>query len=249
MDTWKFYDITHRQHILCNPMNLEKLDRLIGLCQLPKGASVVDIASGKGEFVIRLAERYGVTGTGVDISKFCVADAEKRLSERAPDAGLSFKQMDGADFKPEKPESCDLVSCIGADWIYGGYKPMLKALLAMAKPHGWIIVGEPYWLKDPPAEYLDAIGAKPDTFDTHAGNVVVAEEMGLQLVYVLHSSLDDWDEYECLQWHAADLYAHANSDDRDVPELLHRVAEEKTAYVNWGRETLGWAIYAFRKRR
>jgi len=29
--------------------------------------------------------------------------------------------------------------------------------------------------------------------------------------------------------------------------VLKRVRESKTAYLRWGRETLGWAIYVFKK--
>ncbi len=38
MDMWKFFDITHRDHILCNPMSLEKLEQLIALLPLKPGA-------------------------------------------------------------------------------------------------------------------------------------------------------------------------------------------------------------------
>ena len=58
MDMWKFFDITHREHILCNPMSIEKLEQLITLLRLKPDARVLDIATGKGEFLIRLAERY-----------------------------------------------------------------------------------------------------------------------------------------------------------------------------------------------
>lgn len=56
MDMWKFYDITHREHVVCNPVSEEKLARLVALLRLPTGAQVVDIACGKGEFLIRLAK-------------------------------------------------------------------------------------------------------------------------------------------------------------------------------------------------
>ena len=56
MDTWKFYDITHREHVICNPTSEEKLTRLVELLRLPPRAQVVDIACGKGEFLMRLAE-------------------------------------------------------------------------------------------------------------------------------------------------------------------------------------------------
>jgi hypothetical protein len=47
MDMWKFFDITHREQILCNPMSLEKLEQLITLLPLKPGARVLDIATGK----------------------------------------------------------------------------------------------------------------------------------------------------------------------------------------------------------
>ena len=30
VDTWKFYDITHREHVVCNPTSEDKLARLAG---------------------------------------------------------------------------------------------------------------------------------------------------------------------------------------------------------------------------
>ena len=65
-------------------------------------------------------------------------------------------------------------------------------------------------------------------------------------MHTLVSSKDDWDRYEGLQWHATADYARTDRDDADLPELLERVAKEKSAYLKWGRDTLGWAIYVFR---
>jgi cyclopropane fatty-acyl-phospholipid synthase-like methyltransferase len=95
MDTWKFYDITHREHVICNPTSEEKLTLLVKLLRLPTDAQVVDIACGKGEFLIRLAEAYRVRGVGIDISPFHVADANRRLEARASAAGITFTQMIG----------------------------------------------------------------------------------------------------------------------------------------------------------
>ena len=145
MDTWKFYDITHREHVVCNPTSEEKLTRLVELLRLPTDAQVVDIACGKGEFLIRLAEAYGARGVGIDISPFFVADAERRLETRASGVGITFTQMNGADFRPDEPHNFDLASCIGASWVFGGHADTLEALIRMVKPGGWVIVGEPYW--------------------------------------------------------------------------------------------------------
>ena len=42
-------------------------------------------------------------------------------------------------------------------------------------------------------------------------------------------------------------WASDHRDDPDVETVLKRVSESKTAYLRWGRETLGWAIYVFKK--
>ena len=247
MDKWKFFDIAHREHVLCNPMSVEKLEQLVALMRLRPGARVLEIATGKGEFIVRLAERYGIEGVGVDLSPYCVADAKRKHQERVPDARLRFLEMDGADYVPEKPESFDLVACIGASWIYGGHRGTLAALKGMVAPGSWIVVGEPYWRQEPTRAYLEAIEEERDTFGTHYENVKVGEEHGLALAYTLVSNQDDWDQYEGLQWYATGEWANAHPEDPDVAEVLKRVRENRKAYLRWGREMLGWAIYVFKK--
>ena len=248
MDTWKFFDITHSRHVVCNPTSEEKLDRLVELLQLSAGARVVDIACGKGEFLLRLAEACGVRGVGVDISSFHIADAEQRRTARAPDAEIAFTVMDGAEFRPDAPHSFALASCIGASWVFGGHGATLDALAGMAEPDGWVIAGEPFWLREPAEEYLEASGLPRDAFGSHAENVEAGERRGLDLVHTLVSSADDWDRYEGLQWYATSEYARAHPDDPDLPELLERVAKDKATYLRWGRDTVGWSIYVFRRQ-
>ncbi len=248
MDMWKFYDITHREHVVCNPMNEAKLARLVELLRLPTGAQVVDIACGKGEFLFRLAEAYGVRGVGVDISPFYIAEAEKRRKTRLSGAGIMFRKMDGADFKPDAPETLDLASCIGASWIFGGHSGTLEALIRMVKPGGWVIAGEPFWRRDPSEEYLKASGIAKEDFGSHFSNAEAGERRGLELVHALVSSPDDWDKYEGLQWYSTAEYARAHPDDPDLATVVERVGKAKETYLRWGRDTLGWAIYMFRRR-
>ncbi len=248
MDTGKFYDITHREHVVCNPTGEAKLAQLVGLLRLRAKARVIDIACGKGEFLIRLAEAYGVRGIGIDISPFYIADAQRQLQARAPEAEIVFRQMNGSDFRPEEPHGFALASCIGASWVFGGHAETLDALSGMVAPGGWVVVGEPYWLQEPSEQYLAASGLTRDAFGTHLGNAEAGEMRGLELVYTLASSKDDWDTYEGLQWYATAEYARSHPDDSDLPELLERVAKGKTAYLRAGRDTVGWSMYVFRHR-
>jgi SAM-dependent methyltransferase len=244
MDPRKFYAVTHKYHVICNPMNTMKLDELIKLLILNPEAAVLDIACGKGEMLTRLAEHYEITGVGVDISPFFVADTKQKLQERIAEGRIEILNMDGADYKPTR--FFDLTMCIGASWIYQGHRGTLRALKSMTKIDGLILVGEPFWIKEPEEEYLTAENHTRDMFGTHYENVVVGEEEGLVSLYTVASSQDDWDRYESLQWYAAAKHAAENKDDPDVPEILARVAHGRTNYLRWGRDTLGWALYLFR---
>jgi len=247
VDNWKFFAITHREHVLCNPTSIEKLEELVALVRLRPDARVLEIATGKAEFIIRLAERYSIEGVGVDLSPHFIADARGKHQKRVPDARLTFLEMDGANYEPEKPESFDLAACIGASWIYGGHRGTLKALDGMAAGESWIVVGEPYWRQEPERAYLEAIGEERKNFGTHSENAEAGQEFGLELAYTMVSSQDDWDRYEGLQWYAAEQWAGGHVDDPDAEEVLKRVRQGKAAYLRWGRETLGWAIYVFKK--
>ena len=247
MDMWRFYDVTHRDHSICNPSSGAKLDHLVEQLRLSAGSRVVDIACGKGEFLIRLAEAYDVSCLGIDLSPFFIAEARKRLEARAPKAEVIFKEMDGAEFKPAEPHSFAVASCLGASWVYGGHEGTLDALMQMVAPGGWVITGEPYWLQEPCEEYLKALGLPKEAFGTHVANVEAGEKRGLGLVHTLVSTGDDWDIYQGLQWSASFEHARSYPDDPDVPEIVRRVNDEKAAYLRWGRDTMGWAIYAFRQ--
>lgn len=247
METWKFFDITHKEHVICNPSSPEKFARLVELLRLPPGAAVLELACGKGELLAQLAEKYNITAVGVDTSPYCIRDAQAKLAKRAPRATITLLEMDGAQYQPKTPESFDLTVCLGASWIFNGHKGTLAALQGLTKPGGQIVVGEPYWQQEPAPEYLEMAVLNRDLFGSHAHNVVTGQELGLNLLYTLVSNHDDWDTYEALQWYASENYAQAHPDDPDVAELLDRVRAQKLAYLQYGRDTLGWAIYLFRK--
>ncbi len=245
MDIWKYFDVTHKYHLVCNPMSTAKLDELIELLKLEPASSVLDIACGLAEMLTKLAERYGASGVGVDISPYAVVDAKQKLLGRAPDAGIEILNMDGADYKPER--LFDLAMCIGASWVFQGHRGTLRALTSMTKPGGLVLVGEPFWITEPDEAYLAAELEERDAFGTHHENVLVGEDEGLVPLYTMVSNHDDWDRYEGLQWYAAEKYARDNPDDHDVAEILARVADGRKRYLRWHRDRLGWALYLFRK--
>lgn len=247
MDKWKYFAITHKHHLICNPLNEEKLERFCQLLNLPDGSRVLDIACGKGEFLVRLAERYDISGVGVDLSPYCIEGCMKKHTERTSDADLRFIEMDGAMYQPDPGELFDVSMCLGASWVFEDHVGTLQALMKMTRPGGLVIVGEPFWLHEPNAEYLESTGMTRESFRPHEENVRLGEDLGLTCIYTIVSNKDDWDHYETLQWWAVDDYIRSHRDDPDNQELLERTRKAKEVYLKWGRDVINWAIYIFRK--
>jgi SAM-dependent methyltransferase len=206
MEFWKYYDVTHKEHLICNPTSEKKLDMLIDLMKLEPGSKVLEIATGKGEFLIRLVEKYNVSAIGVDLSPYHLGDAKTKVKERVPNADLQLIEMDGADYKPDSPDSFDLTCCLGASWIYNGHEGTLEYLMSNTKSKGLIVVGEPFWISKPPKEYFNLSEVKYESYSTHFGNVQIGENLGLNLLYTFVSNPDEWDRYLGLQWYATDKY-------------------------------------------
>ena len=98
MDMWKYFGITHRDHVVCNPTSSEKLDELVGLLPLQPNSRVLDIACGKAELLLRIAERYQTTGVGVDISPYEFEAARQRVKDRHLEDQIEIVHADGADY-------------------------------------------------------------------------------------------------------------------------------------------------------
>src|SRR5690554_629318 len=125
MDTWKYFDITHAEHEICNPTSLEKTARLVQLLRLRPGARVLELACGKGELLAQILETYEASAVGVDLSPYCIRDARALLAERAPEADVALLEMDGEEYKPDEPQGFDLTVCLGASWIFEGHRGTL----------------------------------------------------------------------------------------------------------------------------
>ena len=244
---WKYFGITHTDHTLMNPSSMVKTEELIDRLCLPDGGRVLDVASGKAELLCLVAERYNVAATGLDLSPITIEAARKNVAARGLDGRIELLHMDGGEYEPDRGATLDLASCIGASWIYEGHEGTLKALGEMAQPGGLVLVGEPFWRTEPDPDYLELTGHDADLCGTHSSNVQTGVDLGLSLLYTVVSNEDDWDRYEGLQWQAAERYAATHPGDPDVEQLLQTSHKSRDAYLRWGRDCLGWAMYLFRK--
>jgi|TARA_Y100000310_G_scaffold242924_1_gene247185 SAM-dependent methyltransferase len=246
MDRWKYFGITHRDHVVCNPTSSAKLDELVELLPLAAQSRVLDIACGKAELLLRIVRRHEATGVGVDISPYEFEEAKRRVAAHNLEDKVEIVKGDGAEYSAGTA-TFDVAMCIGATWVWDGYLGTIEALKKIVVPGGLIAIGEPYKLKEPDAEYVAKDPGFMQTLKTHGENVIAAQDAGLTLLYAMVSNQDDWDRYEGMQTLAAETYALEQPDDPDLPDLLKQRRDADTEYFKWGRDTLSWAIYLFRR--
>ena len=78
------------------------------------------------------------------------------------------------------------------------------------------------------------------------GNVRVGEELGLRLAERWSSTDEEWDEFEDAYLEGIESYARDSPADPDIAEMLRRIHRWREGYLRWGRQTLGFGVYAFR---
>lgn len=244
MDRWLYWTVTHEDHVLCNPLSLAHLDEALALAAVPAEGRVLDIACGKGEALVRLAERGPVHGIGIDLNPAEVRAARERARRRVPDADLRFVEQDGAAFTAE-PNTFDLTICLGASWVFGGHRGTLAALSRWTRPGGRVLVAQPYWLRAPDPEYLRLADLSASDFSSHEDNIAAGRDLGLVPLLSREASVADWDEYEGLQCRAAERYASARPSDPDAQALLSRARVAWDAFLRFGRSTVGDALYLY----
>ncbi|MCU0724930.1 MAG: class I SAM-dependent methyltransferase [Planctomycetes bacterium] len=247
MDIWLYYEVLHRLHTYMNPVSAAAVEEAASLLGLAPGTQVLDIASGNGELLIRLAEKYGVIGVGVDASPYTVRRAEEKRRRRVPGAGISFVHGRGEEYRPDRP--FDVVSCVGASWIWGGLRGTLEALARFVPPGGLILTGEPWWRSTPPREYLEVEELREEMFFDLAGCHRVAGELGLSTIWMQAATEADWDRYEMLQLASFDDFLRECPDHPDLPEIRAKLMASKEAYLRHGRDCLGFALWIFRTPR
>jgi ubiquinone/menaquinone biosynthesis C-methylase UbiE len=245
MNRTRFSTLAHRDHTFANPVTGTKIDRVLSLLDLEPGHRVLDVGCGNAEVLIRLIERYGVEGVGVDPNGEMLKTGRERAVGRVPPARLQLHELLITEF-PVEPETYDAALCIGATHAYNGYVNTLIELKSVVRPGGRILVGEGYWKCSPAPGYLKLLDTSLEELSTHVENVERAVELGLTPLYSVTSSEDEWDHYEGLYRRAIELHVAAHPKDPDAEEFLAISRRWYEGYLRWGRDTLGFALYLFR---
>ncbi len=108
-----------------------------------------------------------------------------------------------------------------------------------------LALGEGYWRQPPAAGYTALLGEPAGIYHDHAGNIAVAEQLGLVPLYATVSNEDEWDDFEWGHRQRFELAAWRNPGDLDAQQRLQESREWRDGYLRWGRDTMGFGLYVF----
>lgn len=209
------------------------------------GPRVLDVGCGKGALLRRLAARQGITGLGIERHADLVAEARRRAQSAQLQGRLAFEVADLASFVPTEPQ--DLVVCMGASDALGRFPAALARLADWLRDGGLLLVDWGHWMKAPHPDYLAVLGATPDEYADAELPVRLGAAIGLAPVATWIATRGEWDAFEDDYASAHERAIAAAPDAPSAAERARWVASWREAYARWGRETLGWGLYLFRK--
>ncbi len=233
-DRFRVFEALHHRMSICNPMSSDDLGLLVEILNPAEALTMVDIACGHGEMLIRAAEQ-GASGVGVDLSPWVLVRALDEAGRRVPSSDLRWVLGNARDLPRQ---SVELASCLGASWIWHGFGGTVDALLSHLTIEGRIAIGD---LRLRSGADLDAI------VETH-GRVLTADEQaehlrsrGLTILERIEPGKDSWDDYQ----RRIDVSARAWSELHPGPEAEGYLEEQAAWRRDHDRdmEFLDWTVW------
>lgn len=244
----RFHEIAEQRHRILNPFTEAQLELLGDICELHSSMHQLDLCCGKGEMLCRWSARSGLTGLGVDISPVFLAAAHRRAQELQCADRVRFVEADAGTY-PFPAAAFDIASCIGATWIGGGLVGTLELMRpALRNQDSLLLVGEPYWIDEPPAEAYAAItGDDREMFTSLEGTLARIESAGFELVELVLADHHGWDRYAAKQWLTTSNWLRTNADSPEASEIRQIHERSRRDYLRFQRRFLGWGVFVLRQ--
>jgi SAM-dependent methyltransferase len=242
------FTIRESGHRIHNPLTSEKLATLGQAIGLAPGTAVLDLACGSGELLCTWARDHQVTGTGVDISTVFLASARARAAELGVAGQVTFVHGDASGYVASSPAG--IAACVGATWIGGGVAGTVRLLRRSLAPGGMMLIGEPYWRREPPdqATVEACYGIGRDDWQPLPGLLASFGDLGCDVVEMMLADQDSWDRYTAAQWLNIRRWLDAHPDDELAAQMRAELDEAPVRYARYLREYLGWGVFVLMDR-
>jgi SAM-dependent methyltransferase len=244
MEILDLANIAGRYMELENPTAPEKIIAFGRHLRLRPGSKLIDFGCGYAEALVLWAEHFGIVGIGVDVREQACERAREKVVRRGLTERLEIVCRNGNDY-PFQERHFDAATCLGASFIWGGFKQAIRAMRRAIRRGGRLGIGEEYWLRDSvPPDYARQATSVYSEYEL----LQIARSEGFDIEHVVRASDDDWARYESDRWHGLIQWLEENTDHPDRAQVVERLHKMQDEYFLYGREYLGWAMYALTPR-
>lgn len=244
VDIFRYTDVAEAGVQILNPLTHEKLLLLGELADLRPGNRHLDLACGKGEMLSQYAARHNVTGVGIDIHPPFIDLANARAGELGVRRRVDFRVGDASQHSV--PGEFDVVSCIGATWIGGGFTGAIELMKRSLAPEGCLLVGEVFLEATPPSDADERHDGSLRGIRDLAGILSDVAVCGMELVEMVIATRDEWDQYSSRQWDRASEWLRRQPDHPDAPGIREFLDNSRRTYLADERNWLGWGVFVLR---
>ncbi len=239
MDFFDLMSISHRYMEILNPSTPEKIIQLGNLLKLKKGSRVIDFGCGCAEPLALWAEKFGITGIGIDISGDFCDRARDKLVKRGLSGQIEIVCSPAAEYVFED-EAFDAATCIGATFVFGGFQQTIRKMKQAVNQNGRLGIGETHWLS---SHVHPEYAQKQTNTRTESELAQFIRNEGFELEYIIRSSRDEWDMYISDSWYGLVRWLEENPNHPDREQVFKHFRTDQDDYLQFQSQYMGWAMY------
>ncbi len=239
-ERFEVFEALHHGMRICNPMTGADLDVVLDALTPQADDTWLDIACGHGELLVRGAERADIRGVGVDLSPWVLVRSIESAAERSASGRLSWRLGDAHDL--DKNERFDIVTCLGASWIWHGFAGTARAQVDRAGPGGRLAIGDLRLRSDANAAL---IAETYGTVLTANDQERILEGLGLSVVERIDAGSSGWDGYQQRIMESAETWAERNPGPK-AADYLEQQRQWKRDHDR-DREILDWTVWVAKR--
>jgi SAM-dependent methyltransferase len=228
------------------PVSARRAVAVAELLGVAPGGAVLDVGDGPAGLLLDAVGLTGCHGVGL-VGTAAAADASRIAAEREGLAGrVEFSATPPSDYLP--PRRFDAILCFGdLGRSAGALDEAAARCLGWLRLGGVFVYGEPFLRRPPPPVYRELLGAAGEGLPPPGASARAVVATGFELTLTAVFSETEWDAHESAAYRSRLRHAASAADRGAARELRERAERWYQAYWRHGRDTLGYALHAFRK--
>jgi len=243
-----FQRIAYEALEVCNGVEMATIEAAIRLTGLEPRARAVDVGTGNAAVAIRLARRFGLKVTAIELDPVMADLARTRIEAAGAARDISLAVASAVEVLEALPEA-DIIVALGTTNVTGERRPTPDAALGYLagrlRPGGWLLWGDLVWLAEPP-EPLRQVTEATNLYADDAGWRSAATGAGLELEWSEISPQAVFDRYATTAVGSARAWL---ADHPEAPEAdaVRASTDRVAAILEFGRPFIGFGLYLLRR--